>query len=427
MPYVSKAELQAEQERAKWVGLSELVRIVQAESNCSVETAHQQIRNALADGAIWPLRWESEPPESAYCHRQRGSGVRFPSWSELMGLGEPGCPPPSEGRRGWADYRSVLHWQAVEIDWEQERVLDDFERNAFPQMRKDYRSADLGPDRPPRPRKAEWRTLWLDREACDRLWPPVPHVTGPISPTRSKADAVASDVQRLQSDGLSNKSAAASGCMMPKYHLVSDPLNDIMQEDGGFYRMGFLRLLIEEEWHNGNIELLRDGGDPKAEVLEPLHRKIFLERPGSGERWVKCYIVINGRHETPYILDEDLQYVLEKAAAQGIDSIDESDNTKIQPIQPNRCALQPQRSPPLPNSQHTISQETKCHAWLCSLMKNATSPVKSKTAYQREAVKRYGVSVRGFNRAWGSAITGTGNENWKKPGRKSKRCPGEKS
>ena len=40
---VSKAELLAQQERADWVGLSELVEIVQAESDCSIEAAREQI------------------------------------------------------------------------------------------------------------------------------------------------------------------------------------------------------------------------------------------------------------------------------------------------------------------------------------------------------------------------------------------------
>lgn len=172
MPYISKAELQAQQERAQWVGLSELVEIVQAESNCSIETAREQIRNALADGAIWPLHWEPAPPKSAYCHpRREGGGARIPGWHELMGLGEPGCPPPSVGDSGWADYRSVSHWQAVEIDWEQGQVLDDFERDAYPRMRKEWASVDLGAREPPKPQRPKWRTLLLDREACERFWP----------------------------------------------------------------------------------------------------------------------------------------------------------------------------------------------------------------------------------------------------------------
>ena len=70
--------------------------------------------------------------------------------------------------------------------------------------------------------------------------------------------------------------------------------------------MGCLLRLFEEEWHNGNIELILDGGDLRQRLLESLHRQIFLERPASGERWVKCYIVLKGRHEN-LISNEDLR------------------------------------------------------------------------------------------------------------------------
>jgi hypothetical protein len=167
MPYISKAQ----QERARWINLIELVSLVQAEIGCGVEDARKQIQDALADSAIWPLHWEPAPRESAYCHIEAGR----PTFADL-GFGEidrppPSPPPPSSKSRGWVDCRSVSHWQTVEIDWGQGRVLDDFERDASPRMRKEWLPGEFRLTRPPRPQKAEWRTLLLDREACKRLWP----------------------------------------------------------------------------------------------------------------------------------------------------------------------------------------------------------------------------------------------------------------
>lgn len=66
----------------------------------------------------------------------------------------------------------------------------------------------------------------------------------------------------------------------------------------------------------------------------------------------------------------------------------------------------------------TIAAETRCREWLAKLMCSG-KPTMSRPKYQEEAVRLFGVGSRGFLRAWGNAITDTGNEDWKKPGRKS--------
>jgi hypothetical protein len=131
MPYISKAD----RERARWLCLPEVVALVQAADGCSAEQAQTQIREALRDGAIWPLCWSPEPASPPY----RGSGVRIP-----------GYPPPS---RGGEDWRVLDHWRVVKLDWESSRVLDTFARAEHKALRELYRQADTGPTEPPPPRK----------------------------------------------------------------------------------------------------------------------------------------------------------------------------------------------------------------------------------------------------------------------------------
>ena len=88
-------------------------------------------------------------------------------------------------------------------------------------------------------------------------------------------------------------------------------------------------------------------------------------------------------------------------------------------------------APPAPEQQNvetgaagaapigTIAQERRCGEWLNDLMKVNSSPVKNKDSYQSEALCQFGISIRGFHRAWMAAILETGNKNWSKPGRKS--------
>lgn len=132
MPYVSKAELQAQQERAQWISLSELVEIVEAESDCSIEAAREQIRNTLADGAIWPLRWEPEPLYGYTPHK-------------IPMLG----PPVAN-----------VHWRKIKIDWESSRIFDDFEIVRRKALIAELRKYDE-PVRPDllSPRRSMWRTL----------------------------------------------------------------------------------------------------------------------------------------------------------------------------------------------------------------------------------------------------------------------------
>jgi hypothetical protein len=67
----------------------------------------------------------------------------------------------------------------------------------------------------------------------------------------------------------------------------------------------------------------------------------------------------------------------------------------------------------------TVAQERACRKWLIGLMQDNLRPVKAKEGYQREALHRFGISKRGFNRSWSEAILETGSTNWSKPGRKS--------
>lgn len=63
-------------------------------------------------------------------------------------------------------------------------MFDDFERAAYPALRKLWRDddpmvgSDAGyssrarPHAPPKPRRSVWRQLLLDRAACEAIWPP---------------------------------------------------------------------------------------------------------------------------------------------------------------------------------------------------------------------------------------------------------------
>ena len=166
MPYVSKDQ----RGHAQWVGIAELLKIVQAESGCSVEAAREQIRNALADSEIWPLDWEPAPISNAYCHPKYGP--------HAAAFKKPVSPPPpsSKSHADFVDRRSVLHWRSIRIDWEQGRVLDDFEHEAYQRIGRYVAvPGDFEPTELPRPRRRpEWRTLRLDRKASERIWPSQP-------------------------------------------------------------------------------------------------------------------------------------------------------------------------------------------------------------------------------------------------------------
>jgi hypothetical protein len=68
----------------------------------------------------------------------------------------------------------------------------------------------------------------------------------------------------------------------------------------------------------------------------------------------------------------------------------------------------------------TIKNEMDCKSWLIQLMADDSKPTKNRDGYQIEANNKFpSLGTRAFIRAWGNAIIETGNENWKKPGRKS--------
>ena len=160
MPYISKGQ----RGHAQWLGLAELLEIVQVESECTAEAAAEQIQNALADSEIWPLDWEQAPAPNAYCHTKYAP--------QAADFGKPVRPPPpcSKNLVDFVDRRSSLHWRRVRIDWKQGRVLDDFEHEAYRRIGRNL-AGPFGPIQMPRPRSPEWRTLMLDRKACERLWP----------------------------------------------------------------------------------------------------------------------------------------------------------------------------------------------------------------------------------------------------------------
>jgi hypothetical protein len=71
--------------------------------------------------------------------------------------------------------------------------------------------------------------------------------------------------------------------------------------------------------------------------------------------------------------------------------------------------------------RRTSGGEGQCQRWLESLMAGDSSPDKTKDQYFLVAQDQFAVSHRGFDRAWGNAISKTGNANWKKSGPKKRR------
>jgi hypothetical protein len=58
MPYKSRSE----RERARWATLPEVIEHVMAADGCDGDAARQQVRSALYDGALNPLKWEDRQP-----------------------------------------------------------------------------------------------------------------------------------------------------------------------------------------------------------------------------------------------------------------------------------------------------------------------------------------------------------------------------
>jgi hypothetical protein len=144
MPYISEAQ----HESIRWIELTELVTRVQATDGCGVEEAREQIRAALRQGAISPLRWEPEPAGP-------------PSTPGRFRI--PGNPPPAPND----------HWQVIKIDWESSRVFDTFDRAKrkllLIELRRDCADWELANLHPPR--RSAWRRLTLDRGSCESVWP----------------------------------------------------------------------------------------------------------------------------------------------------------------------------------------------------------------------------------------------------------------
>jgi hypothetical protein len=179
MPYIPKAQLKAQLERSRWISLADLVPIIRGVDDCTVEDAYQQIRDALADGAIRPLKWEPAPPPEP---PKRGR-IRFPGYTPA---------PPGENS----------HWRKVKIDWENSRVFDNFEtvrRKALIAEMREHDGPVLDGHSYPRTllpaQPSKWRTLLFDREACARIWPQALNVNSLNSRQMSEAEAVVHNIQ----------------------------------------------------------------------------------------------------------------------------------------------------------------------------------------------------------------------------------------
>ncbi len=123
---------------------------------------------------------------------------------------------------------------------------------------------------------------------------------------------------------------------MPKYHLVSDVLQDLVI-DVNKWRWGHLQSIIQREWADGKIEILRIRPDSAVpEVWEPAQQKLTIISIGSGKRWIKCavYQGIKEIFEDPFISEEDVQYVKEMATAAGLVLAEQStDRGKVHRLQ----------------------------------------------------------------------------------------------
>ena len=68
----------------------------------------------------------------------------------------------------------------------------------------------------------------------------------------------------------------------------------------------------------------------------------------------------------------------------------------------------------------TVAKQTECKRWLSSEMRASPDRPRPKSQVLAEAKKRFpNLSKRGFDRAWGDAISETGAEKWSKAGRRS--------
>ena len=98
MPYLSIAE----KERQLWMTLPEAVAHVRSVERCELQEAQQQIRKALADGAIL-TRWEGNGPIEVL----DDGGLKYKG---------PRSPP-----------RADKMWLAIYLDWDSGAMVDAFE------------------------------------------------------------------------------------------------------------------------------------------------------------------------------------------------------------------------------------------------------------------------------------------------------------
>jgi hypothetical protein len=119
MPYQSRAE----RERARWATLPEVVEHVMAADGCDLDAARQQVRSALYDRALNPVRWEDAQPSP------RVGGATVPlddpvlmpdteiDWDAgtLFDVSEYSLPP---GRRR----RLLILWLRVREHWPEKEV-----------------------------------------------------------------------------------------------------------------------------------------------------------------------------------------------------------------------------------------------------------------------------------------------------------------
>jgi hypothetical protein len=141
MPYRSKAE----RERENWMTLPEAVVHISLADNCGDETvARRQLVMALADGELWPLKWEKE----------RGGRVA-PSF------GYTAVPAPTDTPPRGRD------WLQAKIRWKTGKVRDDWSEH----------------------QDGKWRVLLIHRLSVEKHWPfpTVPHNAEHIGPESEKA------------------------------------------------------------------------------------------------------------------------------------------------------------------------------------------------------------------------------------------------
>jgi hypothetical protein len=141
MPYLSLAQRQC----AEWCTIREVIAHLRTSDHCGRASARRQLRKALTDGVLAPLRWKNEAPP-----------ITWPPEARLRGgeLTTPNDGPPSPD----------LNWGHVGIDWRTGRALDIWDDDSW----------DDGPRR---------RVLLIRRDKLSRVWPE------PTQPLRTPARA----------------------------------------------------------------------------------------------------------------------------------------------------------------------------------------------------------------------------------------------